>query len=301
MGRMSDSRTIAHRLRGREGGWTSYLRSGRGQVVILIHGVGMNASVWDPQIAALSRDHDVVAYDMLGHGGSSLPPPDASLSDYRDQLRSLMDALGLERAHLVGHSMGALVALEFALAHPGRLSSVAALNAVYCRTAEQRQAVLRRAQSLEEEGNPAANEATIARWFGDPVPSELADQAEAVRGLLRSVDPVGYARTYRLFAQSDEAHKGRLEDLAIPALFMTGELDSNSSPAMSRAMAAAAPQGRCELLPGLRHMMSLTDPVEVNTRLRAFWASASSFSGCSVSTPERRPSKTSEGTQRCRS
>ena len=130
--------------------------------------------------------------------------------------------------------------------------------------------VLRRAQSLEADGNPSTNEGTIARWFGDPVPSELADQAEVVRGLLRCVDPVGYARTYRLFAESDEAHKERLKDLAIPALFMTGELDPNSTPAMSRAMADAAPQARCDIVPGVRHMMSLTAPDEVNARLRAF-------------------------------
>jgi pimeloyl-ACP methyl ester carboxylesterase len=276
---MPEGGTVAHRLRGREGGWTRYLRCGRGEAVILIHGVGMNASVWDPQTRALSRDHELVAYDLLGHGGSSLPPADASLSDYSDQLLSLMDALGIDRAHLVGHSMGALVALEFALTHPGRLSRVAALNAVYCRTAEQRQAVQRRAQSLEHEGDPTANEGTIARWFGDPVPSQLAGQAELVRELLRSVDAAGYARTYRLFARSDEAHRGRLQDLAVPALFMTGELDPNSSPVMSRAMAAAAPQGRCEILPGARHMMTVTHPEEVNARLRAFFASAAPCDG----------------------
>jgi pimeloyl-ACP methyl ester carboxylesterase len=270
---MPDITIIAHRLRGVTAGSTHYLRQGNGDPVILIHGVGMAASIWAPQVAALSTEFDVVAYDMLGHGGSSLPPADARLSDYADQLLSLVDVLELQRPHIVGHSMGALVALEFALTHPTRLSSVTALNAVYCRTTEQRSAVLSRADALEGAGEQGSSEGTIARWFGNPVPEHVAEQAEIVRSLLTSVDPLGYSRTYRLFAQSDEAHKGRLESLAAPALFMTGEFDPNSSSVMSQAMAEAALQGRCEVIPGARHMMAVTDPDEVNTRLRTFLAS----------------------------
>ena len=108
------------------------------------------------------------------------------------------------------------------------------------------------------------------RWFGDPVPPSLAGAANTARSMLQSVDAIGYARTYRLFADSDERHRGRLEKLAMPALFMTGELDPNSTPAMSRAMAEAAPLGRFESLPGERHMMTMTAPREVTNRLRAF-------------------------------
>jgi pimeloyl-ACP methyl ester carboxylesterase len=272
---MSETNTSSHTLRGSEVGSTRYIRQGHGHPVILIHGVGMAGSIWAPQIAALSTDFDVVAYDMLGHGGSSRPPADARLSDYSDQLLSLVEALGLERPNIVGHSMGSLVALEFALNHPARLSSVTALNAVYCRTAEQRRAVLNRAEALEGVGDPGSSEGTITRWFGEPVPPAMTEQADLVRSLLTSVDPLGYARTYRLFAQSDEAHKGRLRELAVPALFMTGEFDPNSSPAMSKAMAKAAPLGRCDIIPGVRHMMAVTDPDEVNIRLQAFLASVS--------------------------
>ncbi|MEZ0167809.1 alpha/beta fold hydrolase [Microvirga sp. TS319] len=279
---MSDADTLVHHLRGKAAGSTRYLRSGQGDPVILIHGVGMASSIWAPQLAALSTDFDVIAYDMLGHGGSSLPPENARLSDYSDQLLSLIEVLGLQRPQIVGHSMGALVALEFALTHPTRPAGVTALNAVYCRTAEQRNAVLGRAEALERAGELGSHEGTIARWFGNPVPTELTREADLVHSLLTSVDPLGYSRTYRLFAQSDEVHKGRLEGLAVPALFMTGEFDPNSSPAMSQAMAEAAPQGRCEIIPRVRHMMALTDPDEVNIRLKTFVASVSRGQGHNV-------------------
>ena len=242
--------------------------------VVLIHGVGMNRSVWAPQIDALAASYQVLVYDMLGHGESALPSATPTLAEYAAQLKALLDAMGIGRAHVVGHSMGALVALEFALAHPQRTLSVAALNAVYDRTPAQREAVMSRAASLGETPPEAGVDATLSRWFGDPVPGHLTQAAQAVRALLLSVDPLGYARTYRLFATSDDAHVGRLANLAVPALFLTGECDPNSSPAMSRAMAMAAPHGRAEILPNARHMMNLTDPARVNERLLAFLAEA---------------------------
>jgi (E)-2-((N-methylformamido)methylene)succinate hydrolase len=262
---------VPHSLRG-ESGATTGLRSGNGESVILVHGVGMAAEIWRPQIEALSLRYGVVAYDMLGHGGSALPPNDARLSDYADQLLAVMDGLGIARAHLVGHSMGALVVLEFALAHPDRALSLAALNAVYCRAPEQRSAVESRAATLERSGHPDAIGATIARWFGDPVPARMTEAASVTRRLLGAVDPRGYQRTYRLFATADQAHRGRLTQLRAPSLFMTGGDDPNSTLEMSRIMAAEARNGRCEILSGERHMMSLTAPEDVNQRLLGFLA-----------------------------
>lgn len=261
---------ITYTLRDGATGATSGVRAGRGDTVILVHGVGMAADIWAPQIEALCRGYDVIAYDMLGHGGSILPPADPTLSDYAGQLLAVMDGLGIAQAHVVGHSMGALVVLEFALLHPDRVRSVAALNAVYCRTPEQRAAVRSRAVSLETSNPSDAAEATIARWFGDPISDRLAAAADKTRRFLQSVDRAGYARTYGLFASSDDAHRGRLPGLRLPSLFMTGEDDPNSTPAMSRAMAAAVPDARCEIVPGERHMMALTAPEEVNARLIAF-------------------------------
>lgn len=269
---MAEVRTL--RYTGRDGApaWVAYRRAGvaGAPVVVLIHGVGMASEVWGPQIAALSARHDVIALDMPGHGGSSLPPEDARLSDYAGQVVALLDALAIPSAVLIGHSMGALVALETALSHPARVRAVAALNAVFCRTPEQRAIVTARAGALDAEGRAASHAAAVARWFGAPVPAELQASAAQVAALLAAGDPAGYARTYALFAASDDAHRDRLSSLAVPALFITADGDANSTPAMSQAMAALAPQGRAEVLQGARHMMTLTHPDEVNARLLAF-------------------------------
>ena len=250
---------------------TAYSVAGEGDALVLIHGVGMNRGVWAPQVDALQDSFRVVSYDMLGHGASRLPTALPGLDEYAAQLAALLDHLQIDVAHVVGHSMGSLIALEFALQYPARVASVVALNAVYDRTPTQRAAVMQRAASLEGGGlEQPSIDATVARWFGDPVPGHLAQVAELVRSLLETVNPEGYARTYRLFASSDQAHVGRLPQLTVPALFMTGECDPNSSPAMSHSMATAAPRGRAEIIANERHMMNVTAPAIVNQRLVQF-------------------------------
>jgi pimeloyl-ACP methyl ester carboxylesterase len=232
----------------------------------------MAREIWAPQAEALAREYRVVCIDMLGHGGSDTPPPEVVLADYARELAGVLDHLDIAAANVVGHSMGALVALEFALRYPQRTPRVAALNAVFRRTPEQRAAVVARAEALAREGVGSTIAPTLERWFGDPVPAALKQAADQTARLLRDVDATGYARTYRLFATSDEVHADRLPALAVPALFLTGEYDLNSSPAMSRAMAQLAPRGRAEVIADARHMMNVTHPQQVTAALRAFLA-----------------------------
>lgn len=251
---------------------TAYSVYGSGEPLVLIHGVGMEQDAWTPQVSELARGHQVIVYDMLGHGASRIPDEGVTLAEYAAQLAELLDHLGLPAANVVGHSMGALVALEFALAYPARTLRVAALNAVFMRTPEQKAAVMARAAALQDIGVQATVDSTIARWFGDPVPPALQASASLVSAILARVHPLGYARTYLLFASCDRVHADRLATLAMPALFMTGEFDPNSSPAMSQAMAERTPVSTLNIVPGARHMMNLTDPQRVNQGLQEFLA-----------------------------
>lgn len=258
---------------------TSFIRAGSGAPVLLIHGVGMNAAIWEPQIARMKDRWDVIAIDMLGHGQSPLPPANADLADYAAQAIRLLDHLAIGAVSIIGHSMGSLVGQEIALNAPERVRGVISLNAVFRRPADLAEAVRGRAAELVGAGNLSGTDATIARWFGDPVPDELAEAARTTRAALESVDPEGYARTYRLFAHADAAHVDRLPGLAMPALFMTGAEDRNSSPAMSAAMARLAPRGQCEVLEGERHMMAVASPEKVTRQITAFLESVDGGAG----------------------
>ena len=106
-------------------GGTHYRRSGSGAPVVLIHGVGADLEMWEPVAERLAPAHDVVRYDMLGHGASAKPLGPYRLDDFVDQLRRLVDALGVERFVLAGFSMGGLVAQELYARFPEKVAALA--------------------------------------------------------------------------------------------------------------------------------------------------------------------------------
>lgn len=247
---------------------TAWSRHGQGAPLVLIHGVGMAQEVWTPQVHSLAADFDVLVYDMWGHGRSALPAGPLALGHYATQLLDLLDQLGISQTSVVGHSMGALIALEFALDHPERCTGVVAMNAVFSRTEAQSAQVKKRADELLQHGTQANLDDTMKRWFGDPIDPDCVLAEKLSRQLLEDVNPQGYARAYQVFATADAQHVPRLHGLQPTTLFFTGELDPNSTPAMSLAMAALAPHAEVNILPGHRHMMSLTAPQQVSRVLR---------------------------------
>jgi len=244
----------------------SYLEAGQGAPLVLIHGVGMNAEVWYPQIEALSARFRVIAVDMPGHGESDAFSRSVSLPDYVAWLAELLDQRPEARFAVAGHSMGALIAAGLAIDYPERVSHAIVMSGVYRRSNAARQAVLRRAQELA--AGSADLDSPLARWFGDD--EREAALRERVGCWLQQVNLQGYADAYQAFASGDEVYADRWDEMACPVLVLTGELDANSNPQMARAMAAAAPQGQAIVVANARHMVSLTDAERVSQEMMTF-------------------------------
>ena len=258
---------------------TSYERCGPIAVperspLIFIHGVGMTRHFWKPQVQEFAGAYPVILYDTFGHGESALPPKGGDLQDYVDQLSDLMDALHVGRANIIGHSMGALIATGFALTHPSRCEKLIAMMGIYDRSPEHIARTSDTAARLAKEGPETVFRSTLARWFSeeDRLDSGRQDAIGKIERILSQTNPEGYARAYRVFAESGERFCGRLQDLQMPSLFMTAELDPNSSPAMSRKMANAAPKGYSAILADERHMASFVAPQKTNPVLASFLA-----------------------------
>lgn len=240
------------------------------KTIVFIHGVGLNRQVWQPQVDHFSKRHQVLVYDMLGHGASRLPNETVTLNDYVVQLADLISTLALEPVTLVGHSMGALVAVAFALAHPKKAKALVPMNIVYQRTKAQQEAVLARAKKVLVDGKVTGIDGTLSRWFADKTDPVSIGRIEKIKQWMGEVDPVGYGRTYQLFATSDDAFNGRLNQLLMPVLYLTGENDPNSTLAMSKKMAAETPRGQVAVVSGEAHMMAYINPEKVNRYIDEF-------------------------------
>ncbi|MDG1375568.1 MAG: alpha/beta hydrolase [Yoonia sp.] len=239
----------------------AYVETGSGPLVVLIHGVGLRAEAWGAQIDGLARSHRVCAVDMLGHGESARLCGNPALADYSDAIAEIIT----EPALVIGHSFGAMIALDMAARMPEKLRGAAALNGIYRRSPEAKQAVATRANSLD--GRTVADPTpTLDRWFGnDATPARIACEH-----WLRVVDPAGYRDAYRVFATEDGPTDAALRAIKCPSLFLTGAQEPNSTPAMSDQMAALAPFGQSITLAGAAHMMPMTHASEVNAILDRF-------------------------------
>lgn len=239
------------------------IEAGEGAQIVLLHGVGLRAEAWNRQIDALSERYHVTAPDMPGHGDSAVRPNLTRVSDYADAVLGAFDGPAL----IVGHSMGAMIALDLAARAPERVRGVVALNAIFERSSTAAEAVQKRAAELD--GVTVADPTgALDRWFED----QGSDEREACCDWLCTVAPDGYKAAYSAFAHDPGPRRDALAGLTCPALFMTGALEPNSTPAMSEAMAALTPKGRAIIVPDAAHMMPMTHPEVVNAALLDFAA-----------------------------
>lgn len=241
----------------------AYRDHGKGEPVLLVHGVGMQSAAWGPQIAALEKAWRVIALDMPGHGDSDPLAHGSELPDFVAWCQVVIQALQLGPVNLAGHSMGALIAGGVAASFPRLTRRVALLNGVYWRDAAARFAVDARAAEISA-GNIDLK-SPLERWFGD-TPAEIATKTQ-VAEWLGAVDPDGYATAYGAFAHGDSTYAEQLSQITCPFLAMTGDDDPNSTPAMSRAMARQVQNGTAVIIKGHRHMINLANAAEVNAHL----------------------------------
>ncbi|MDL9945127.1 alpha/beta fold hydrolase [Gordonia sp. ABSL11-1] len=231
--------------------------------IVLLHGVGLDHTMWDPVARLLDGEFDVVTPDLPGHG---VHPPAAAGTTLADLADGVLPEIP-SGSHLVGFSLGALVAQHIARFHPDAVSSVTSVSSVCRRTDDERAAVLARLHTAEQDIG-AATDASLQRWYqGTDVPAELISQT---RSVLESTDPTSFRNCYRVFATGDADIGPELGEIAVPALAITGENDPGSTPEMTHRLAHAIPGCREVVVAGARHMMPVERPREFVDHLTAF-------------------------------
>lgn len=241
----------------------AYQDHGRGEPIVLLHGVGMQSAAWAPQIAAFKETHRVIALDLPGHGGSDPLPVASRLPDFVAWCSAAIDELDVGPINLVGHSMGALIAAGYTVSHADQVRRVALLNAVWRRDPDASKAVISRAAMIRE--GDADLEAPLSRWFED-TPADAA-ASTLVRSWLSSVNLEGYATAYTAFAHGDRTYAAQLSEIGCPFLALTADGDLNSTPEMSQQMSEQTLNGYAVAIKGHRHMVNLTAPDQVNAHL----------------------------------
>jgi pimeloyl-ACP methyl ester carboxylesterase len=251
----------------------AYERAGEGPPLVLLHGVLADSRVWRRQLDALSAEFTVVAWDAPGCGQSSDPPERFSLPDYADCLAAFIEALGLERPHVLGLSWGGGLALELYARKPAlpRTLVLAATYAGWAGSLPPDVVAARLAACLREAELPPSE--FIPGW----IPGLLTDSApaqlvEEVMATMSEFHPVGYRVMIRGFAQADLRHV--LPYIDIPTLLMYGDADKRSSLSVAQELHAKIPRSRLVILRGIGHLSNVEAAGQFNAEVRHFLQSS---------------------------
>jgi 2-succinyl-6-hydroxy-2,4-cyclohexadiene-1-carboxylate synthase len=240
---------------------------GAGRPLLLLHGFTGSAATWTPFADHFTPHFRTISPDLIGHGRSS-SPPDAerySMEHCVADLLALLDALWVDRTHVLGYSMGGRVALHLAAAAPDRVGAlVLESSSPGIADAAERAARVAAdgalAQSIERDGL----EAFVDRWERLPLFASQSGLSQEVRARLRAQrlrnDPRGLANSLRGMGAGRQAPLwDRLAALDVPTLLIAGELDAKYR-ALAGQMLAKLPNARAVIVPDAGHTVHLEQP-----------------------------------------
>lgn len=242
--------------------------AGAGPPVIMVHGIGARRAGWSGLVEHLRADFQCVTYDLRGHGDSPVPPPPYTLDDLVTDLEALRRKLGIERAHVIGHSLGGMIGPAYARAYPDRVISLGLLSTAAFRTPDDRARVEAVIAAIERDGIDKVLPTFVGRWYTDDF---AAARPDAVQARLRQVleTPLDvFLSVFRIYAGTEMGPW--LPEVRQPALVLTGEQDGGCNPRLNRQIAAALPSSELVILDGLKHGLLIEAPERVAKAVRAF-------------------------------
>ena len=248
----------------------SYREAGAGPALVLLHGIGSSSDSWRDQLAGLADARRVVAWDAPGYGASTpLVAARPIAADYADRLALLLDALGLERVALAGHSLGALIAGAFAAARPGRVERLILADAALGHGADPAAPLPSPAQSrIDDLEALGPDEFALRRAPRLLSPAASPSQVARVRETMAQIRPEGYRQAVAMLAQGDLLSDATA--IAAPTLVLCGSEDTVTPPDTSRALAGAIANARYVELPGAGHASYIEQPAAFNAEVRKF-------------------------------
>jgi pimeloyl-ACP methyl ester carboxylesterase len=264
----------------------TYLERGSGdEALVLLHGIGGRAEVWEPQLEAFSSRYRVIAWYMPGYGRST-PLPEITFPALAEALAALLDALNAERVHLVGHSMGGMVAQEFLRHRTSRLASVClyATNPGIARpeTPEAAGAARLRAEEFFRRRvgpiDAGLSMRDMAKELLDQLLAPHAPESARIAAVesVSALPPDVYRAAMRAFLSFDGTDV--VPNIRLPTLVVAGGEDRTMPPAVVAAMARQIPNARFEVIPGVGHLANLEDAAAFNRVLANFLSSVSQAS-----------------------
>lgn len=247
----------------------AYRADGEGVPVILMHGFFNDSRVWRRQFE-LADSYRIIAWDAPGCGGSARPPKSFRLADYADCLAGFINALGLDRPHLVGSSFGGALALELEARHSGTARSLVLVGAYagWSGSFPADVVATRLANSLPDLELPSAK--VVTKWLpGFVTPTASEELRDELAAIVAGFDPDGMRPMILALAEADL--RAALPQITPPTLLLWGEQDVRSPLQVANSLHRSISRSRLVVLPAAGHLAQMEAADRFNAELRAFF------------------------------
>jgi len=230
-----------------------------GPVIVLSNSLGSTHRMWDAQLADLEQRFRVVRYDTRGHGESPVPVGPYLIDDLADDLTALLDRLGVERAHIVGLSLGGMTAMRVAARNPDRVDKLALL----CTGVQLPPASgwTERAATVRANGSVAVASAVVDRWFTPEFLAAHPDIRATHQAMVAATPAEGYAACCEAIATLDL--QDDLASIVAPTLAIAGAVDPATPPARLEEIATGVKDGRLLVVPRAAHLANAEQPATI--------------------------------------
>ena len=235
--------------------------------IVFIHGVGLTKEIWSPQLEFF-KDHNILTYDLLGHGKTPLEKTQLNFEDFTKQLLNLIKELEINKIHLVGFSLGSLIARHFAAIHGDKLSSLVLHGSIYKRSEEQKRIVQNRFELIKSD-KPASKDRSLRRWFSDKFLKENKEIYDKIFSMLDENDHNNFLKTYKLFVNYEDDDQ-ILNNIKANTLVSTGEHDVGSTPKMAKNLAEKIRNAKYIEIKNGKHLCNIECAQNFNKVLELF-------------------------------
>ena len=237
-------------------------------VVTMSHSLATDRGMWDPTVPALTSRFRVLRYETRGHGQTAAPRGAYTLEQLADDARALLHALGIQRTHWVGLSMGGMIGQVLALKAPDVLLSLSLCDTSSRIPADAKPQWEDRIRTAEAKGMEPLVEPTLARWFTAPFRERRKDVVDRVATMIRTTPVAGYVGCCHAISALNLTD--RLSAIKLPTIVIVGEDDPGTPVAASRLIAENIKGARLEIISSAAHLSNIEQPEAFNRALSSF-------------------------------
>jgi 3-oxoadipate enol-lactonase len=243
---------------------------GHGEAVILLHGFPLDHRMWQSQVDALSKNYRVITPDLRGMGQSDVPVTNISIHQYADDILTLMDKMGIEKAALGGFSMGGYVAFALLRKAPKRFRALILANTrPEADGQEARKNRMNMAVSLYDKGSSAARDAMLPKLLTEQSKQDQPKLVDTLSTVMESMPAEGLVHASLAMAFREDA-VDLLSSISVPTLVIAGEQDPIAPPDVMKKMADQINGASFHSIPAASHLTPMEKPEAFNALLIDF-------------------------------